>query len=105
MVLARNYNLDKLRRLVGEDDVNNTTTNKRLREAGELSQSEFARETAGITVTIGEDERELINSGAVAYFYLLENGDEILTTKYTEQLKRYVITTFGRPKADTRSGF
>lgn len=100
--MARFYSLDKMRRIVGEDDVNNETTNKRLREAGELAQSEFNIETANIDVTVGEKEKELINFGGVAYFYQLENGDETLTEKYTTMLKKFVDNQFGRPNMTTR---
>jgi|APSaa5957512535_1039671.scaffolds.fasta_scaffold57521_3 hypothetical protein len=99
--MARLYNIDKLRRIVGEDDVNNETTNKRLREAGELAQAEYEIETANITVTVTEKIKELINFGAVAYFYQLENGDETLTTKYTIMLEKAVKTIFGRPNMET----
>lgn len=103
--MARLYNLDKIRDIVGEEDVNNTVTNKRLREAAELSQAEFFIETANITVTITEKERELVNFGAVAYFYNLENGDDKLVTTYTEKLKTFVEKQFGRPKFITRGKF
>ena len=58
--MARYYNLDKMRRIIGEDDTNSSPTNKRLKEAGESAQGEFLRETANITVVIAEKEKELI---------------------------------------------
>ncbi len=100
--MARLYNLEKLRKIIGEDDVNNETTNKRLREAGELAQSEYEIETTNITVTVTEKIRELVNFGAVAYFYHLENGDETLTTKYSEMLEKFIIKAFGRPNMITK---
>lgn len=99
--MVRLYNLDKLRKMIGEDDTNNVTTNKRLREAGELAQSEYEIETTNITVIVTEKIKEMINFGAIAYFYHLENGDETLTTKYTAMLEKFIKTNFGRPNMIT----
>ena len=100
--MARFYSLPKLRRIVGEEDTSNDVTNTRLREAGETSQAKFNRATANITVTITEIERELVNQGAVAYWYFRENGDEAGVITYEKDLKEYVLNTFGRPEFITR---
>lgn len=103
--MVRQYNMDKMRRIIGEDDVNSKPTNTRLREAGESSQNEFVRETFNLDVTFDEGVKELINTGGVAYFYKRENGDDKLCVIYTEQIKSYIRTTFGRPKFQTRGKF
>lgn len=103
--MARFYNMDKMRRIIGEDDTSSKPTNTRLREAGESAQGEFLRETFNLKVVIGEKEKELINTGGVAYFYKRENGDEKLCIIYTEQIKSYIKTEFGRPKFKVRGKF
>ena len=81
----RLYNLNKLRRTIGELDPNDEATTRRLRESGEYSQSTFTTEMSNIGVR--EDVKnpllnpteivfELVNFGAVAYFYYLENGQD-----------------------------
>ena len=96
--MARHYNLDKMRRIIGEDDTNAKPTNNRLREAGESAQGEFLRQTSNLNVTFDEPVKELINGGGVAYFYNRENADAELRVTYTEQIKSYIKTNFGRPK-------
>lgn len=95
--------------IIGESDANNVTTNNRIREAGELSESEFVRamfNLRDIPITDStEDERELVNFGAAAYFYFLENADDLLLTKYTEKINRHIQERFGRPKMRTRGAF
>ena len=65
--MARLYSMQKIRDIIGEADANNTTTNKRIREAGELSQSEFTRAMRNlrdIPITDEtEEEKELVNFG------------------------------------------
>jgi len=107
--MARLYSMQKIRDIIGESDANNETTNKRIREAGELSESEFVRamfNIRDIPITDStEDERELVNFGGAAYFYFLENADDLLLTKYTEKINRHIQERFGRPKMRTRGAF
>lgn len=99
--MARLYSLGSMRESVGENDPNNTTTNKRLRQAGELSQSDFVMSMRNLrTIPITDDteeERELVNFGGVAYFYYLENGDEKMVDKYKEKIKEHIKFKYGRP--------
>jgi hypothetical protein len=104
---TRLYNLDKLRSTIGEVDANDETTNRRLREAGEYSQGLFTQAMFNIgtqddatnpIINPTEIEFELVNFGAVAYFYYLENGTEEMNKDYEDKLQRYIRGRFGRPK-------
>ena len=107
--MARLYSMQKIRDIIGETDANNENTNKRIREAGELSEAEFTRamfNLRDIPITDEtEDERELVNYGASAYFYFLENGDEKLLDKYLEKIQTHIKFRFGRPNMVTRGPF
>jgi len=105
--MKRLYSLDKLRSTIGEVDANDETTNRRLREAGEYSQALFTQ--AIFNIGIQEDvtnpiinpteiEFELVNFGAVAYFYYLENGTDEMNEDYEDKLQKYIKGRFGRPK-------
>ncbi len=107
--MARLYSMQKIRDIIGEADANNDTTNKRIREAGELSQSEFVRAMRNlrdIPITDEtEEEKELVNFGGSAYFYFLENGDKLLLEQYSLMIDNHIKFKFGRPNMITRGQF
>lgn len=104
----RLYDLEKLRRTIGETDTNDDTTNFRLRECGEYSQGLFTQKMFSIgtrddatnpILNPTEIEFELVNLGAVAYYYYLENGDKDMMNDYEkDKLPAYIQGRFGRSK-------
>ncbi len=102
----RLYNLDKLRRTMGETDANDPTTNSRLRECGEYAQFIFTTymsnigvrdDTTNPLINPTEIEFELVNSGAVGWFYYLENGQREMFDDYESNIEKYLQGKFGRP--------
>lgn len=111
MTQKRLYSLDKLRRTIGELDANDDVTNVRLRESGEYAQASFIQKMSNIgkrdplldpTINPTEIEFELVNSGAVAWFYYLENGIKDMFDQYEEAINRYIKDKFGRPNFNAR---
>ena len=103
------YNITAIKNDLGETS---TTNDKRIRRSGELAQSDFERVTANvrniadILTTPTNKEKELVNFGALAWFWFKENGDDTALKKYQdEMLVKYVKDVHGKPRFIARGAF
>lgn len=103
------YNVTAIKQDLGETS---TTNDQRIRRAGEKAQTEFERQTANIRgiddilTTPTNKEKELVNYGAIANFYFIENGDETALRRYEdEMIPKYIKARFGRPTFKSRGAF
>lgn len=103
------YNIQAIKDDLGETG---TTNDKRIRRSGEKAQAEFERQTANVRgiddvlTTPTNKEKELVNTGAIANFYFIENGDDTAVRRYEDELiPRYIKSRFGRPNFKARGAF
>lgn len=100
------YNIKAIKTTLGESG---STNDNRIRRAAELAQNDYETAThnirgiSDIISTPTQKEIELINFGAIAWFYYLENGDETTLKKYQDDMiPNYIKGRFGRPRAKVR---